>query len=367
MPVRIGFDELGVPRGRLLIVCLLLVLLIRWVYLRSRLQAIESRLDELSLQLDRQSLALSRLEAILRPTEPPAPAEPQPGEAAIGIAEVEAPPVAPAPEPPPAPLSEIPPQTPPSFAVGGPARSTEEWEAMLGGNWLNKVGVFVLVVGIALALGYSFTRIGPLGRVCTAFTVSLAMLVAGVVLESRERYLIFSRGLMGGGWASFYVTVFAMHAVEAARVIQNPAVGFVLLFAVAAGMILHSLRYHSETVTLLAYVVAFGTIALTEVTTLPLLALIPLAVTLLYLAHRFRWPRAALAGLICTYAVTALHGDTGSPLWQAQTAFSIYWLLFESFDILHPAAWLLPLNAAGFTGLAGEVAHCRAGNTFGFC
>ena len=60
----------------------------------------------------------------------------------------------------------------------------------------------------------------------------------------------------------------------------------------------------------------------------------------------------ALLGLIATYAVVVIRGDTGAPLWQAQTIFAIYWLLFEIFDVLHPDAWLLPLNAAGALGLS---------------
>ena len=39
----------------------------------------------------------------------------------------------------------------------------EEWEAVVGGSWLNKLGVLVLVIGIALFLGYSFTQVGPSG------------------------------------------------------------------------------------------------------------------------------------------------------------------------------------------------------------
>jgi len=40
-----------------------------------------------------------------------------------------------------------------------------EWEAVVGGSWLNKVGVLVLVIGIALLVGYEFARAGPVGRV----------------------------------------------------------------------------------------------------------------------------------------------------------------------------------------------------------
>ena len=41
---------------------------------------------------------------------------------------------------------------------------------------------------------------GPWGRVSIALTASLAMLAGGVVLDERERYRIFARGLLGGGW-----------------------------------------------------------------------------------------------------------------------------------------------------------------------
>jgi hypothetical protein len=233
-----------------------------------------------------------------------------------------------------------------------PATAAREWETILGGSWLNKLGVFVLVVGLALLLRYSFTQFGPLGRVTICLAASLAMLAAGAILESQERYRIFARGLLGGGWAGLYVTVYAMHAVEAARVIESPAVGAILLLAVATGMIVHSLRYRSQTVTGLAYFVAFGTLAITDMTSLPFPALVPLAASLLYVTHRFEWTKMAMMGLIATYAVVIIRGDTGAPLWQAQTIFAVYWLLFETFDVLHPEAWLLPINAVGFLGLS---------------
>src|SRR5262249_15067858 len=138
--------------------------------------------------------------------------------------------------------------------------SNEEWEAIVGGTWLNKLGVFVLVIGIALFLGYSFTQMGPAGRVAIGLAVSFAMLGGGVVLERRERYMTFARGLLGGGWAALYFTTYAMHAVNAAKVIDSNLLAVLLLLAVAAGMIAHSLRYRSQTVTGLAYFLAFATL-----------------------------------------------------------------------------------------------------------
>ena len=237
-------------------------------------------------------------------------------------------------------------------ATASPKRSSEEWEAMLGGNWLNKIGALVLVIGIALLLGYSFTHLGAIGIVSISLLGSLAMLVAGILFESRERYRVFARGLISGGWAALYVTVYSMHSVTAAKVIENPVLGAVLLIAVAAGMIAHSLRYRSQIVTGFAYFMAFFTLVITQSTPLSLAFMVPLTASLLYLAHRLRWPNVALGGLLATYATCALRPDTGAPLWEAQAIFATFWLLFEIYDIVQADTWLLPLNAVGVLGLS---------------
>jgi hypothetical protein len=339
-----------------LILCSLLALFVLWAYLRNRLAGIDSRIADLSRQVHEHGRELALLKKASIQPAPTAQPKPEPARSVA----VPAPPAPslPAVSPPTvaAPRRELP--TPsftmvsPRSTAAAPPRSTEEWETLLGGNWLNKAGVFVLVVGIALALGYSFTRLGPWGRVSISLAASLAMLAGGAVLEPREPYRMFARGLLGGGWAALYVTVFAMHAVDAARVIPSPIVGAVLLLGVAAGMIVNSLRYRSQTVTGVAYFVAFATLAITQAGALPLVALVPLAISLLYVAHRFSWLRLASLGLLATYSVCLLRTGATGPLSEAQVLFAVYWLLFEIFDFLHPEAWLLPLNAAGFLGLS---------------
>ena len=180
------------------------------------------------------------------------------------------------------------------------------------------------------------------------------MLVAGVVFERREKYRTFSYGLIGGGWAALYTTVYAMYAIPAAKVLDNAFAATLLLLAVAAGMIVHSLKYRSQTVTGLAYFLAFVTLAIAEVTTFSVLMLVPLAASLLYIAYRNAWNRFALFGLVATYVTCGLHKDTGSPLWQTQALFLAYWLIFEAFDLLRADPWLLPLNALGFLALSAR-------------
>jgi hypothetical protein len=219
----------------------------------------------------------------------------------------------------------------------------------------------VLVIGIALLLGYEFTRVGPLGRVAIGMGVGLAMLISGVLIEPKRGYAIFARGLIGGGWSALYFTTYAMHALPAAKIIDNPYIGTGLVLAVACGMILHSLRYKSQTVSGLAYFIAFATLALSESTPFSVLALAPLAASLLYLAYRFEWHQMAVFGLFATYATCASRPDSDAPLRSTQALFTMYWLLFETFDLLRlrrsTARWtiesfILPMNAFGFLGLS---------------
>ncbi len=140
-----------------------------------------------------------------------------------------------------APVAEPVPQ--PFFASVTKARDAGNWEEMIGGNLLNKLGALVLVIGIALFLSYSLAHMGAVGRAFTGLGVSAAMLAGGLWRERKEEYRMFARGVIAAGWASLYFTSYAMHALPATRVIESPGFGLAFMLAVAAAMVLHSLRY----------------------------------------------------------------------------------------------------------------------------
>lgn len=314
-------------------------------------------------------------EAEAAPVAPPA-SIPAVTEAASFLAapahEAETPaPTAPVPElPEPSPLLTAPAEIPPveQPETTRPPVSQEEWEERVGGSWLNKLGVVVLVIGLALFLGYSLKYFGPAGRVAIGLAASLALLFAGMLLERSTAYTLYARSLIGGGWAALYFTTYAMHGLEAARIITDPTLGIILLSVVAAGMIVHSLRYRSEAVTGMAYFVAFFTLAISPVSGFSVFALAPLAASLLVVAYRFSWAAMTVGGLIATYGIYFLFSGIGFPAApfkgdfnNGQAVLAIYWLLFEIFDLLdirkHPhedsvARAILPLNAGGFVGVS---------------
>jgi hypothetical protein len=242
----------------------------------------------------------------------------------------------------------------------GKPRSSVEWETLIGGNILNKLGALLFVIGVMSFLGYYGTHMSPAGRAGLAVLVSVGLLGVGIWLERRENYRLFARGLMGAGWAALYATAYAMYALPAARVISNSFIGSALVLLVAAGMIAHSLRYRAQGVTAVAFFSAFAALAITPSTLFGVLALIPLAAAVLYLAQRFNWYHMALMGVFATYGACASHGSSGAPLMESETLFIFYWALFEIFDLMRFSSrvrgWavelIFPLNCAGFLGLS---------------
>jgi uncharacterized membrane protein len=125
-------------------------------------------------------------------------------------------------------------------------------EETLGTNWLNKLGIVILVLGVALFGVYELGQLGSLGKVCLSYVVALALLGGGILLERRDRYRVLGHTLIGGGWALLFFTTYALNHVQAMRVMGSETTDLIFMLAVALAMAAHTLRYRSQLVTGLA-------------------------------------------------------------------------------------------------------------------
>jgi hypothetical protein len=182
-----------------------------------------------------------------------------------------------------------------------PSWSWRDLEEKFGANWLNKLGVIVMVIGVAFFLTYKLGQVGPFGKVAAGFAVAFSMLGAGVFYESRERYRMLARAGIGGGWALTFFTTYAMHHVEFARVLDSQVMDLLLLLGVAAAMVGHTLRYNSQVVTGLAFLLAFVTVAISRNTVYSLAAGAVLALALVWIVLRKRWFQLEVFGLLASY------------------------------------------------------------------
>jgi uncharacterized membrane protein len=165
-------------------------------HLRNQVALITRRLDALEQSRD-------MVPAPPPPAAAPVSPEPAPPEAA-----------APAEEAVPVPAETVPPpEEAPAEVEAKPAPAKRrEWEQVLGGNWLARIGVLALIIGMGFFLKYAFDNnwIGPSARVVVGVVAGLVML--GLGNWWRTRYPILTRVLSGGGIAVLYLSIFASFA-----------------------------------------------------------------------------------------------------------------------------------------------------------
>ncbi len=288
----------------------------------------EARVGDVVRRLYDAEAALRKLERTAAPVstvtktvEPAVSAEP----ARVGeprVVEPAAPPKAaeevppPVPEPPSVksipPLPYIPPRPVEPPALQLPEREPQPTivdrirnsggiEDLLGKNWLNKVGIVLLVMGIAFFLAHQLKTMGAAGKILVGYSVSLAMLGAGIWFERSERYRILARAGIGGGWALLFFTTYAMYHVPAAQVLSSQGIDLVLMLAVALAMVGHTLRYNSQVVTGLAFLLAFLTIFVSRVNVYSLSAGVVLALGIAIISVRRSWFELEIFGILATY------------------------------------------------------------------
>ena len=83
-------------------------------------------------------------------------------------------------------------------------------EFAVASQWLLRIGILILVVGVGFFLKYSAEHglLNETARVALSAITGLGMLVAGTQMLGR-RYHVFGQGLLGGGLATLYFAVFA--------------------------------------------------------------------------------------------------------------------------------------------------------------
>lgn len=229
---------------------------------------------------------------------PPPSAPPKP---------VVTPPASTAPHPPaphpPAPARVVPPpfSTPGRPATVSGRELSSQLEETLGKNWLNKLGIIALVIGISLFLAYKFPSLSNPEKIGLGYLLGFAILGLGIWLERSDRYRVFARALIGGGWALTFFVTYAMYFVPYTRVIDTQWVDLVLLFVVAGVMVAHTLRYDSQVVTGLAFLLAFTTVAISQNTIYSLSAGAILALGLVAVVHRRDWFELEVFGILASY------------------------------------------------------------------
>ena len=213
-------------------------------------------------------------------------------------------------------------------------------EELLGANWFVKIGIFMLVIGVALLGKLVLRNIGPGGTAAIVFAVAFALLGGGIALEKRERYKLFGRIAIGGGWALLFFATWAVHFLPAMHVVDSSVLDAILMLLAAVAMGAHTLRYKSQLVTGFAFLVAYATIGVSQDTVYSLSAGVMLAIGLVAIVLKMRWYELEVFGILSSYlnhlywlyTFLGIQGAHGRSFPEYNTSLALlffYWLIFR--------------------------------------
>jgi uncharacterized membrane protein len=184
-------------------------------------------------------------------------------------------------------------------------RPGTSWEFAVATNWLLRAGIVVVVVGIGFFLKYSIEHgmLGPEARVALSVLTGVGMLVGGVRMIGKP-YQLVGQGLIGGGLAILYFSMFAAcnfyHLIGALA-----AFGLMALVTLVAGTL--AVRLNSLLVAVLGILGGYGTPVMlsTGEKNFPGFFgyMLLLGVGILGIARRRHWPLLNYLGLVLTYGL----------------------------------------------------------------
>jgi uncharacterized membrane protein len=250
-----------------------------------------------------------------------------------------------------------------------------DWEMILGGNWLARIGILALVVGMGFFLKMAFDNdwIGETGRVVLGISAGLAFLGAGEYW--RTKYPVYAQALVGGGIAMLYLSLYAAYAIFG-LISLYPGVGMLALISVASAAL--AIRYESVSLAVIGILGAFlAPIATsgasgnsTQVQTvgpsfqlMAYVIVIDLGVLALSTFRSWRWfTMLALIGSLFTFGNWYMQYEQEISVLTAQLSLTLIFLIFAAATTLFHMIWrrepkvfdmtLMILNATAFFGIS---------------
>lgn len=170
------------------------------------------------------------------------------------------------------PQSEVkvtPPSRPPAPAIpsvhppanfGDVKPPPPEWQSLesrIGSQWLNRIGIFAILIGAAYFLKLAFDNqwIGPSGRVMIGMAAGIALVFWSTRLHARG-YQYFSYSLTATGVAIMYLSLWA--AFQLYRLVPAP-LAFVLMVVVTLSAAVLALRQDAMIIAVVALSGGFAT------------------------------------------------------------------------------------------------------------
>ena len=216
-------------------------------------------------------------------------------------------------------------------------------EFAIASNWLLRIGVLILVMGVGFFLKHSIDQgwLDEMSRILLSAAAGLGMLIAGVRMLGR-RYHLFGQGMIGAGIATLYFSVFA--AANFYNLINVPtAFGLMIAVTCLAGWI--AVRFDSLLVAVLGILGGYGTPIMLSTDMVNFVGLysylLILGAGVFGVSYKKNWRLLNYLGFIGTYGLFlgSLKGYENSDFWRVMpflvAFFGLYSTITFLFNLVH--------------------------------
>ena len=251
-------------------------------------------------------------------------------------------------------------------------------EYAVASNWLLRIGIVILVTGVGFFLKYSIDNglLGEQARVALSVMTGVGMIVGGVRLLGGQ-YQLFSQGLLGGGIAVLYFSVFAAYSFYHLLPVYPT---FALMIFVTACAATLAIRLDAMLVAIFAIIGGYCTpvmLSTGEVNFIGLFSyMLLLGIGILGINWYKHWHLLNFLGFFCHYLLffAAMQNYQPEYFWQALPFLAGFFMLYSTMVFLFclvnrsPASLLdliaLMINAGLFFATAYELIDTRYGQIF---
>jgi len=214
----------------------------------------------------------------------------------------------------------------------------EELEFQIGQFWAAKVGIWVLIIGLASLLTLPFEGAPMMLPALAGFILSFVML--GFSRIKKESFEHLSGYLVGGGLVVLYISVMRLHYFGVDKTIGSLPIIVVLLLIVTALTIFTGVRRNSFNIAGLGITLGYTTAILGAAPYFIFLVISSLAVVLVYLNLKYEWNFLLFYGMFLAYLTHLIWfinnpfiGNTVTTLMEPETnlLFLLLYIIIFSF------------------------------------
>lgn len=221
----------------------------------------------------------------------------------------------------------------------------EELEFKIGGIWLNRIAIVLIVFGTAFFLKYAFDNnwVGPIGRIIIGVLFGISFLVAGELFQNKK-YTAFAQGVTGGGIAILYFSIFAGYYFFRDQDILSQPLAMVLMIMITAASVILSVRYDSKAIAVLGLIGGFSTpflLATSQKDYFGLFAyLLILNIGILSIAYYKKWTflsylSFSITQLIMLSCYVSYLGSIDEMFWMSEIFFTTVFIIYLLIPVIN--------------------------------